>query len=52
MLFTDLQIIQNNGIHIDYDRSGRVSGEAFVHFTTSEDCEKALNLNMQKLGHR
>lgn len=47
-----LQINPNNGIHIDYDKTGRVSGEAFVHFQTNEDCEKAQNLNMQKLGHR
>lgn len=47
-----MELNPNQGIHIDYDKTGRVSGEAFVHFQTNEDCEKALALNMQKLGHR
>lgn len=34
------------------DRTGRASGEAFVQFESTEDCEKALKRNMEKIGHR
>ena len=47
-----LQIRQNNGIYIPYNKQGKASGEAFVHFETIEDCNQALQRNMNKLGHR
>lgn len=51
-MMTGLQIKQNNGIHIPHNKNGRASGEAFVHFETLEDCDQALDRNMNKLGHR
>lgn len=47
-----LQIRPNNGIYIPYNKNGKASGEAFVHFETIEDCNQALQRNMNKLGHR
>lgn len=49
---TGLQIKQNNGIHIPFNKNGKASGEAYVQFETMEDCNKALERNMNKLGHR
>ncbi|XP_055300954.1 heterogeneous nuclear ribonucleoprotein F-like [Sitodiplosis mosellana] len=50
--FDGLLIKQNNGIYIPYNKNGKASGEAFVHFETIEDCNQALTRNMNKLGHR
>lgn len=47
-----LQIKKNNGIHIPFNKNGKASGEAFVHFETVDDCNQALQRNMDKLGHR
>lgn len=47
-----LQIKQSNGIYIPHNKNGKSSGEAFVHFETIEDCNQALQRNMNKLGHR
>lgn len=49
---TGMELSDDNGIHIHMDRSGRASGEAFVQFKTTEDCEKALKRNLDKIGHR
>lgn len=49
---TGLELNQEQGVHIHLDRSGRASGEAFVQFKNSEDCEKALKRNLEKIGHR
>ena len=47
-----MELNQQKGVHIHLDRSGRASGEAFVQFESSEDCEKALKRNLEKIGHR
>lgn len=47
-----LQIKKTNGIHIPHNKNGKASGEAFVCFDTVEDCNQALERNMNKLGHR
>lgn len=50
--FKGLELSEEHGVHIHLERSGRASGEAFVQFKTSEDCEKALNRHMETIGHR
>lgn len=49
---TGLRLCNDKGVHIHLDKTGRASGEAFVQFETTDDCEQALKLNMEKLGHR
>lgn len=44
--------INEESIHIHYDKTGRASGEAYVQFQTCEDCEEALKRNMEKIGSR
>lgn len=50
--FDGLELNKEKGVHIHLDRTGRASGEAFVQFESTEDCEKALKRNMEKIGHR
>ncbi|XP_070507751.1 heterogeneous nuclear ribonucleoprotein H2 [Chironomus tepperi] len=40
------------GIYIVYDSHGRMTGECFVQFRTSDDAENALKRNREKIGHR
>lgn len=47
-----MELNKEKGVHIHLDRTGRASGEAFVQFESTEDCEKALKRNMEKIGHR
>lgn len=39
-------------VHVHYERNGKASGEAFVQFHSSADCENALKRNMEKIGSR
>lgn len=48
---TGLDLSADN-IHVHYDREGKASGEAFVQFHSSRDCEMALKRNMEKIGFR
>ncbi|KAG5672634.1 hypothetical protein PVAND_002748 [Polypedilum vanderplanki] len=51
--FSGLEIRNGkSGIYIVYDSHGRMSGEAFVQFRTSDDAENALKRNREKIGHR
>merc|ERR1719351_107970 len=44
--------IENNGILLITDNSGRPSGEAFVQFTNVGDGKKALQKNKENMGRR
>jgi len=49
--FSGLEI-ENNGVLMVTDFSGRSKGECFVQFTTVEDSVKALERNKSNMGHR
>uniref|UniRef100_A0A5S6QN67 RRM domain-containing protein n=1 Tax=Trichuris muris TaxID=70415 RepID=A0A5S6QN67_TRIMR len=44
--------LTTDGIVFGTDKSGRASGEGFVRFKNKESTEKALDLHMEKIGHR
>lgn len=44
--------IAPRGIHIIYGNDGRTTGQAFVEFMTSTECEKALLRDKQYIGKR
>ncbi len=44
--------ITHDGILMTTDYQGRSSGEAFVHFTSRDHAERALEKNKETIGHR
>ncbi len=41
-----------NGVHVVIGRDGRVTGEAYVQFSTEEDAKKALSKHREQMGSR
>lgn len=51
--FSGLEIRNGKtGIYIVYDSHGRMTGEGYVQFRSSDDAENALKRNREKIGHR
>jgi len=44
--------IKPHGITITMNQEGRASGDAYVEFTSSDQVEKAIEKNKEKMGHR
>ncbi|KHJ49331.1 hypothetical protein D918_00456 [Trichuris suis] len=44
--------LASEGIVFGKDKAGRASGEGFARFKDKESTEKALDLHMEKIGHR
>jgi len=44
--------VEDNGVMMVADHTGRFKGEAFVQFKTVEDGKKALDKNKTNMGHR
>ena len=44
--------IAPNGIMLPEDHLGRMTGEAFVQFTSHDIAEKALGKHKDRIGHR
>ncbi|CDW56312.1 heterogeneous nuclear [Trichuris trichiura] len=49
--FSGLELA-GEGIVFGVDKAGRASGEGFARFKSKEATEKALDLHMEKIGHR